>query len=139
MFCLAFRRNPWVLIKRKIKGSRKSRASRKGKQRKTADDTTVKQGCTAVHSRKKPCTAAGREAPCSGHAWTHGHLAWWRTVGHESWHSCAGQTPALRVHFSVFLSVVSFFFLGVFFGCRVLGRQLGFSPTSINPFKGRSN
>jgi len=45
-------------ISRKIRGSRKPRASRKVKQRKTTDDKAMQQGCTAVHPRQRPAIAS---------------------------------------------------------------------------------
>ena len=78
MLVLHFRRNHQVSIEkktsqaisRKIRGSRKPRAPRIAKQRKTEEPTGVPQGCTAVHPGQKH--AQPRNWRTGSRAWTHG-------------------------------------------------------------------
>ena len=75
--CLHFRRNLRVSMEkrtsrvnsRKIRGSRKSRASRTAEQRKTGPHTDVRQECTAVHpGQKGPKRHCWRTASRAPHA-----------------------------------------------------------------------
>ena len=115
-FGLHFRRNHQVSIEkktsraisRKIRGSRKPRASRIAKQRKTTQDTGVRRGGMAMHLRQNK----------HGRALVHGQ-------------PCVGANFRLFICFSLG-------FPGDFepsFG-NTLGRNLGFSIASINPLRG---
>ena len=149
MVVIHFRRNHQVsienktsrVISRKIRGSRKSRASKIAKQRKTGQHTGVQQGCTAVHPRQQPKKSAqpvhgqpcldarpciGGTRPCVG--------------ARSPVRLCTGGRASGRLRkfafFSVFIFQYCFIFgwlLGFFWS--TLGRKLGFSIALINSIR----
>jgi len=135
-FVFIFRRNYRVSIEkmtskaisRKIRGSRKPRISRIAKQRKTARDTGVRQGCMVVRPRQNKHSQRIRThgQPCAS---ARAAVRWCTAVPRPVPHGFAFFGLYIMFSFIFWRDLKPSF-------SSTLGRKLGFSISSINSTRG---